>query len=183
MRVAYWDLETSNLEGDIGRLLCASILSDDGEMTTFRNDRIRAKKSMADDHTIAVRIRDELEKYHMTVGWFSKGFDIPFLNTRLAAYNERTLAPHFHFDPCWSMRGWRGLKTRNGKLKTAAEFFGLGERKMDVDVSVWIDAALGGDHDAMDILAERCESDVRILAKLSTKILDTGLVKNISRYP
>ena len=134
MRLAYWDIETSNLKGDVGRLLCASVLSG-RKMVSFRNDDIGS--SMADDASIAVQLRDYLEEFHLTIGWFSKGFDITFLNTRLVKAGFKPIRPHLHLDPIWYCKGWRGLNTRSSKMKVMAEFFDV-ERKMDVDVDVWI---------------------------------------------
>lgn len=184
MRVCVWDLETSGLEGDVGRLLCASVMDvASGKMTSFRNDRVMAKKGMADDAEIARRVRDELEKYHITIGWYSKGFDIAFLNTRLVKAGHKPLRSHLHLDPIWVCKGWRGLKPRSAKMAVMSEFFNLPERKPGVDVDVWIDAAMGGSRKAMDELVERCEADVRITYKLTLKLLDTGLIKNITSYP
>lgn len=184
MRIATFDLETSGLEGDVGRILCASILDHTtGDMVSFRNDWLKKKKSMADDGPIALTIRDELETFHMTIGWYSKGFDIPFLNTRLVKAGHRPLRSMLHLDPIWACKGWRGIKARSAKMAVMAEFFNLPERKPGVDVDVWIDAALGGDKQAMDMLVERCEADVRITYQLTNKLLDTGLIKNIQSYP
>lgn len=184
MRICTWDLETSGLEGDVGRILCGSILDhQSGKMVSYRNDRILQKKSMADDGEIARRIRDHLEKFHITIGWFSKGFDIAFLNTRLVKAGHKPLRSHLHLDPIWVCKGWRGLKPRSAKMAVMSEFFNLPERKPGVDVDVWIEAALGGSRKAMDELVERCEADVRITQQLTMKLLDTGLVKNITSYP
>lgn len=185
MRVAYWDVETSDLLGDKGRILCASVLdATTGEMRSFRNDVIakRHRKPLSDDSEIARQLRDHLETFNLTVGWFTKGFDISFLNTRLVKAGLRPLASHLHLDPIWYCKGWRGLKARSASMKVMAEFFGV-DRKLDVDIDVWIDAALGGDSAAMDILVERCEADVRTTQQITQKILDAGLVKNISKYP
>ena len=184
MRIAIWDLETSGLEADVGRILCGSILDvTSNKMLSFRNDRIRDKRNMADDGEIARRLRDELEKYHITVGWYSKGFDIAFLNTRLVKAGHKPLRSHLHLDPIWVCKGWRGLKPRSAKMAVMAEFFNLPERKPGVDVDVWIEAALGGSRKAMDELVERCEADVRITHQLTIKLLDTGMIKNIQSYP
>lgn len=180
MRIAYFDLETTNLNADIGRILIGSIRKSDGDIVTFRNKTSLIRK--ADDRDIAIKIRDVLEKHHCLVGWHSKGFDIPFLNTRLAAHGERLLSPRLHLDPRWQMAGWRGLKPRSAKLSVAAEFFGLDERKMELGVEVWAKAGVG-DKESLDILAERCESDVRLLYEVTQKILDSGVVKNIQSYP
>ena len=184
MRIGIVDIETSSLEADVGRLLCASILDlTTDEMTSFRNDKIAKRKNMADDGEIARQVRDELEKYHMTIGWFSKGFDLPFLNTRLAKVGHKPIRSALHLDAIWYCKGWRGLKPRSAKMKVMAEFFNLPERKPEVDVDVWIDAALGGDSKAMDILVDRCESDVRITRDITLRLLDTGLIKSITAYP
>lgn len=183
MRIAYWDLETSDLKADVGRILCASILdANSGQMLSLRNDKVKQRKNMADDGEIARLIRDELEKYHLTAGWYSKGFDVAFLNTRLVKAGHKPLRSHLHIDACWYCKGWRGLAPRAAKMKVMAEFFDV-ERKPDVDVDVWIDAALGGDTAAMDILVDRCEADVRITKELTERILDTGLIRNIQSYP
>jgi uncharacterized protein YprB with RNaseH-like and TPR domain len=113
VKIAVFDLETTALIGDLGRLLCASVLSlPEDNMITFRQDEVKKKKSMADDREICVQVRDYLESHHMTIGYYSKGFDIPFLNTRLAAHDERHLMPMLHLDPIWFFKGWRGLKPR-----------------------------------------------------------------------
>lgn len=184
IRTAVWDLETSNLKPDVGRILCAVVKSfPSGEVHVFRNDDTRKKRNMADDAALAEKIRDCLESHHIVVGHNSKGFDWPFLTTRLAAAGKRLTAPRIHYDTLWFVKGWRGIDPRNGKLATVAEFFDLPDRKMEVDVKVWIDAALGGDSKAMDILVERCMSDVEISAQVAEKLLDLGVVTRLERYP
>jgi hypothetical protein len=183
LRVAYFDLETTALEADIGHILIGSILCHDGEMRTFRQDEMRKRGDKVDcDKRIAVAIRDVLEEHHIVVGWHSKGFDIPFLNTRLVANGQQPIRKHLHFDPRWNMAGWRGLKPRNARLETAAEFFQLGEQKMKVPIQTW-SASRYLDREALDVLVDRCESDVLLLRDLTEKILDTGLVSNIQSYP
>jgi hypothetical protein len=81
------------------------------------------------------------------------------------------------------MKGWRGLNPRSARLKVAAEFFELTDRKPDVDVDVWISAALGGCSESMDILVDRCKADAKITAQVIDKLLDAGVVKNIQMYP
>ena len=179
MKIATWDIETTNLKADVGRILCASVLTG-RTMKSFRNDDIG--KTMADDEEIAIQLRDYLEQFHMTIGWFSKGFDMSFVNTRLVKYGHKPIRSHLHFDPIWYCKGWRGLRPRSAKMKVMAEFFNV-ERKIDVDVDVWIDAAYGGCRKSMDLLVKRCEGDVRTTEKLACHILDTGMVKNIGVYP
>lgn len=182
MRCLYWDLETSDLKGDVGRILCAVTYDPIGKKyKVFRNDHI--SQVMANDEEIALQLRDHLEEYPITAGWHSKGFDIPFLNTRLAKYGHRPLQRHLHLDGRWYMAGWRGLSPRSAKLSVAAEFFSLKDRKPSVDVDVWIDAAFGGDVKAMDELVDRCKADTKITAEVIERLIKLGVVKNIQSYP
>src|SRR5439155_21264863 len=103
MRIVAFDCETTNLSGLMGRILCASFYRIvDGKSTkpyTFRLDSPKyAGHSKIDDNKLCVAIRDELEKYHLIVGWNSRLFDVAFLNARLAKAEERPLHPQFHLD-------------------------------------------------------------------------------------
>jgi hypothetical protein len=180
--IAVFDLETTDLKADFGRLLCGSVLSYPAmEMRTFRIDEIN-NGSIAKDGPLAVAIRDEIERHHISAGYFSKGFDISFLNTRLMIAGERKMTPMLHIDPIWFYKGWRGLKFRSSSMKVVAKVLGLEETKMDVPDSVWIDAR-HGDKESLDILVDRCESDVRITMDIICHALDNRLMKNIMTYP
>ena len=184
MRVATFDLETWDLSPQFGPILCASVLDvGQNEMRTFRVDDYKKKKralDMTDDHALCVDVRDHLETFHITIGWFSKGFDLAHLRTRLVMHNERPLAEHLHLDCIWHFKGWRGLKPMSSKMKHVAEFLQL-EKKPDVAPEVWM-AAKGGNRKAMDEVVERCEADVRITQEITERAIGLGLVKNISRY-
>lgn len=184
MRVCYWDIECTDLKGDFGRLLCISILTHSGEMITFRQDEYVADgraTDMADDRAIARDARDLLEQHDCTAGWYIKGFDIPFLNTRLVANGERTMRSRLCYDPRWYYSGWRGLSPRNARLKTVTEFFGY-EAKPEVSADVWVKAR-GGNRKAMDEVVERCEADVRIAKEIGERTIQEGLVRNLQSYP
>lgn len=160
------------------------MLNADGDMVSFRQDEMVAEgraTDMADDGALAVLLRDELERHHLIAGWFIKGFDIPFLNTRLVANGERTMRPRLVYDPRWCYSGWRGLSPRNAKLKTVSEFFGY-EPKPEVSADVWVKAR-GGNRKAMDEVVDRCEADVRISKEIGERTCDEGLLKNLQSYP
>ena len=189
MRICYFDIETWDLQPTYGPLLCASIYdANENKMISLRQDVYLRRKNggvavegMHDDRLLLLDLKGILSGYHMTCGWFSKGFDIPFINTRLAMHGEEPLKSAFHFDGIWYMKGWRGLKPQSSKLKHVAEFFGL-EPKPTVEPDIWLKAR-GGAKKAMDIVVDRCEADVRITRDVTEKILDLGLAKNIQRYP
>ncbi len=181
-RIAYFDIETTDLKGDIGSILVASVLSyPEMEMTTLRIDSYGHRRHNLDDSSLARDLRDLLEQHHIICGWYSKGFDIPFLNTRLVAAGHRKLENHLHFDPYFQHKGWHGVKLCSASLANVAEFYGLDVRKMHVDKSVW-KKAMAGDTGSLDILVDRCESDVLITAEVIQKVFDARLVKNITRF-
>lgn len=186
MNLAYFDIETNDLNGSFGRILCASVLLlPSEEMVTLRlDDYIKRKtaKNMRDDKKIAEDLRDLLDQQHMTLGWYSKGFDIPFLNTRLVSHESKRLETKLHLDGVWYAKGWRGIKPKSASLESVAEFFGLDERKMKVEPDVWEDARVG-EREAMDVIVDRCESDVRLTREVMERLLDNNLVSNIQRYP
>jgi len=152
-----------------------------GELTTYRIDGTK-HKDFSDDRELAILIRDRLELHHFICGWNSKGFDIPFLNTRLTHQGERRIRSILHLDPMYCYRGWHGIKPRNSKLATVAEFWNLDDRKQQVDGQVWVKAQ-GGNKDALNTLASRCESDAILLAKIVNRTFEADLVNNIGRYP
>lgn len=184
MRVAVWDLETWDLKPQFGPILAASVLDvASDEMTTFRVDeykRRRKAKDMTDDRQLCIDLRDHLETFHITVGWYSKGFDLTHLRSRLVLHGERPLKEHLHLDCIWFFKGWRGLRPMSSKMKHVAEFLGT-EPKPDVSPEVWM-AAKGGNREALDEVVERCEADVRVTYQITEKAIDLGLVKNIQRY-
>ena len=184
MRIAVFDLETWDLSPQFGPILCASVLdASSGKMKTFRVDDYKRRKcalDMTDDQALCRELRDYLETFHLTIGWFSKGFDLAHLRTRLVLHGERPLAEHLHLDAIWHFKGWRGLKPMSSKMKHVAEFLRF-EPKPDVKPEVWM-AAKGGNRKAMDEVVERCEADVRITNAITEKAIELGLVKNISRY-
>ena len=186
MRVAYWDIETTDLKGSFGRIICGSVYHvQSNKMVTFRLDKYVTKKlaeDMSDDRQICCDLRDEIEKANVTCGWYSKGFDVPMLNTRLIKHGDRRLKSMLHLDAIWYAKGWRGIKPNGASLAAVAEFFGLEESKMKVDADTWIKAR-HGNRKAMDIIVERCESDVRLTQEVTERLLDADVVKNIQTYP
>jgi uncharacterized protein YprB with RNaseH-like and TPR domain len=186
LKVAYFDIEATDLKPSIGRILAASVMDDKtGRVTTLRNDAyVKAGKAedMADDHQLVVDLRDLLETYHITIGWYTKGYDITFINSRLIYYDELPLRSSLHLDAIWYAKGWRGIKPGSASLAATARFLGVNESKMEVGEDIWAKAR-GGNKAAMDVITKRCESDLRLTRDVVEKLLTAGLVKNISQYP
>jgi len=178
-----WDLETTNLSGLMGRILCASFcrVIDEQHPTkpyTFRLDDPKySGRNQIDDNKLAVAIRDELEKFHLIVGWNSKLFDAPFLNARLAKAGSRPLHPQLHLDLMY-YAGGSSMRIGSKKLVNVQKFFNLPEAKTEISWDNW-NLAAGGDQDALDEVVNHCEMDVKVLSLAYWKLLPS--VANLHR--
>jgi len=160
---AFFDLETTNLKANFGRILCASVADMYGNVRTFRIDEAPWKRDRRrDDIALAVGLRDYLEQFDVLVGWYSKMFDIPYLNTRLLIGNERPLrSDMMHFDPIWKAKKG-SMALHSARLDAVAKTFRLEVQKTGLDPEIWNDAA-DGEKEAMDYVVEHCEKDVLVL--------------------
>ena len=185
MKIAYWDIETWDLKPQYGPLVCASVLLlPDQKTVTFRQDEyIRKGKAEdpTDDRQLCVDLRNLLNEQDIHCGWYTKGFDITHVNTRLAIHKEKPLESKLHVDGIWYFKGWRGLNPQTSKMKHSSELLGL-EPKPNVPPEVWMRARLGKKA-AMDQVVERCEADVRITRQLIEYAVANGYIRNIQRYP
>ena len=174
MKIVAWDLETTNLSGLMGRILCGSFYRIvDGKVTkpyTMRlDDKRYTGRSRIDDNKLAVAIRDELEQYNMVIGWNSKLFDAPFLNARLAKAGERPFHPQFHLDLMYYAGGC-SMRIGSKKLVNVQKFFNLSDAKTEISWDHW-NLAAGGDKSALDEVVHHCEMDVKVLSEAYWKML------------
>lgn len=160
-------------------------------MITLRQDKYvkdGLAEDMVDDKQLCIDLRNLLNEQHITSGWFSKGFDVTHLNTRLVANGERELLKRgLHVDCIWYYKGWRGLKPMSSAMKNVAKFLrnagvkGM-EEKPEVPSEVWQKARVGNKK-ALDEVCARCEADVRITRAITEFSADLGLIRNIQCYP
>lgn len=174
-----FDIETTDLKGLMGRMLCVSFLDGQtGEVTTFRADEQPWKgRTKIDDKKLAVACRNHLEKYKLIVGHNSKLFDVPFVNARLAKHGERPIHVEWHMDTRWYLNS-ASMRIGSAKLDNAQKFFDLGEAKTPISWEQWQLAATL-DKSAMDEVVVHCEQDVKVLAELVPHVLP--YVKNLHR--
>ena len=123
---AYFDLETTNLKANFGRILCASVADMFGNVRTFRIDEAPyARDRRRDDVALSVALRDYLEQFDVIMGWYSKMFDVPYLNTRLLIGNERPLrADIMHVDAIWKAKKG-SMALHSARLDALAKTFRL----------------------------------------------------------
>lgn len=156
----FWDLETTDLRANIGRLLCASSVDQFGRLTTFRADRYQTR-SRIDDSRLAVAIRDHLETADVWVTWNGKRFDVGFLNARLMKAGERPLRKDIKHIDLMYFAGESFTRIGSRRLDNVAKFFALPEQKTPLDTDIWANAS-AGDIPSLDRVVEHCEADVYV---------------------
>lgn len=162
-RMAFFDIESTNLGAIMGRMLVWSIADSWGNITTARITDF-PQDSIIHDEGLAVALRDELERYDIIVGWNSKLFDVSFLNARLLRWGQRPLRQDLmHSDPMYKARqGGYSARIGSSKLDNVAKFFRTDDQKTPLDWDTW-NLAAAGDSEAMDKIVEHCEADVLVL--------------------
>jgi DNA polymerase III epsilon subunit-like protein len=164
IKCAFFDLETTSLTADFGVVLCAAIKVNDGKTKVLRQDYINPdfERDRANDRDLVVAIWNELHQADWLIAHNGLGFDLPFLNTRLAHWGCTPLPPKRLIDPVRIAR--RKLLLSSNRLDSIAALTPRGPRKLPLDAHTWTQAALSGCPSAMNKLARRCARDVEVLA-------------------
>lgn len=149
-KIAIFDTEASGLKSDYNSLLVASIRPFGGKTKTFTVER------PGDDRTLAKNLRDELEKYLVIVGYYSKGYDIPMLRGRLLRHNMTDIKSILHIDMYYALK----FKVNPARRSQAhiSEWLSLEHKKLTLSPQVWNDV-LAKPEKHLPTLVKRCEAD------------------------
>ena len=170
LRSCSWDIEASNLDGDMGIMLCSSIKPIGGKTITHRiDDDPNYKKEPWSDKYLVREVRDELEKYMVILGWNHVGYDLPFLNTRLIAHGLKPLdvGGMCMVDMLWASR-YR-LRLHSNRLAAVIEYLGTKTQKTPLLGELWI-RAMAGSAVALNKVVEHNIKDVESLEEVADKL-------------
>ena len=165
-RIVAFDLETTNLRANFGRILCCCFAPfDSDEVIVMRGDEKKyKKKKLYDDSELALDIKEYLEESWCWVTWNGKMFDVPFVNTRLTLSGQEPLYKRMHIDLMYYARR-PNLKIHSSRLDAVAKTFALKEQKTDLTPEQWTEA-MRLEKEAMDYIHKHCEQDVKVLVEL-----------------
>ena len=160
-KIAFFDLETSDLNASIGMILCGSIKERGGATVTF--SAAKDSDGILVDKNICVQLRDMLAGYDYVTTYYGSRFDIPYINTRLIMQGERPINELRHIDLYY--RAKFNLKLHSNRLQVVGEtLFGESQKTRVLGV-VWQRAAQG-DMEALKYIQEHCERDVEELEEV-----------------
>lgn len=168
--LAFFDIEATGLRGDYNSVLVVSIKPFDSPVTTFSIKRV------GNDVKVVREAKEMLESFDCWVGYYSKGFDIPMLNTRLLKWGLMPIEKRLHLDLYFSLKS--NLLTARKSQGHLLSWLGTPEQKMSVGANVWSEMA-DKTEEHMPTMIERCESDVKGLEELYNKT--KHLIRDINR--
>ena len=150
-KIVFWDIETTGLKGDYNSILVSTVKPFGKKPVTF------SVQALGNDQKVARETKEFLSEFQTVVTYYGKGFDMPFLNTRLAKWKQRPVDPMYHLDLYFSLKP-KLLLARRG-LGSLCEFYGTPEQKMFVGSEVWSEMGFNLKKH-MPTMLKRCESDV-----------------------
>jgi hypothetical protein len=165
--ICFWDIEATGLKGDYNSILVVSICPFYGDPITFSVDRV------GDDAAVCREAKEVLEQFKIWTGYYSRGYDIGMLNTRLFKNGDKFVEKRHHLDLYFQ------LKTKlSASRRSQAHYMnwfndGSDEEKemdkMSMGANMWADMPAKIDK-LMPKMIDRCESDVKGLRLLYNRV-------------
>ena len=170
-KLAFFDIECTGLRGDYNSVLVVSIKPFRGNPVTFK------VKQPGNDQKVVRDAKAELEKYTIICGYYSKGFDIPMLNTRLLKWGVEPIEKKLHLDMYYTLK--YNLLTARRSQAHLLEWLETPQQKLTVSADDWVKILRDPDGKPMKTMVERCESDCKGLQNLYERT--KHLIREIKR--
>lgn len=181
--ICSWDIEATGLRGDYNSILCISIRPYRGVVKTF------AITKPGNDKKVVHDAREYLESFNCWIGYYSKGFDFPMINTRLLKWGLKPLERKPHIDMYYTLKS--NLLTARRSQAHLLDWLRIDEtgestdrdnrdtvHKMSVSADEW-NRVLADPVRGMRTMVKRCESDTLGLQSLYMRT--KHLIKDITR--
>ena len=162
-RVAFLDIETSNLKANFGIVLCWCILDDKGALYEDWMTKKDVMSGVEDSRVVETCIATMLE-FDRVVGHYSTYFDIPFLRTRALIHGLEFpgVGELYHTDT-WKMAR-KSLCLHSNRQAVVAESLYGSTVKTRISHPDWRKAMMGNAESMKEVL-DHCEKDVQDLKK------------------
>jgi uncharacterized protein YprB with RNaseH-like and TPR domain len=176
--IATFDIETSGLKPDFGRMLCAVIKPWQGKCKVMREDdygRVHAENT-----PFAKDVIEELNRYPVLIAHNGRYFDRKFLNTLSIMGGSDVVVNPFGklVDPVLIAR--QHLLFSSNRLDALADRLDTKYRKTRLDGRMWQRAGLGNDKKALDVIVDHCVKDVKVLEEVAWRL--RHFVKSINEW-
>ena len=156
-KLAFLDIEASGLRGDYNSVLVVSV------KPFGKKPKSLVVQQPGNDQRVVREAKELLESYSVWVGYYSKGYDIPMLNTRLLKWGVDPIEKRPHIDLYYALK--YKLLTARRSQGHLLEWLETPQEKMSVSAEVWASVAANPGPN-LRILRARCESDATGLEAL-----------------
>lgn len=156
LKIATYDIETSDLNAVYGHVFCVCIKPLNGSIKTFRIDDRRNPNFKSDRWVVEQTIK-ELNKYDVLVGWNSTVFDRPFLEARAFIQGTVHINPHISRDLIYFSKS--RLALLSNKLKYVHKNIIGKTDKTEISPKIK-DDAIRREKYALDFIVRHCKIDV-----------------------
>lgn len=171
-RIAHVDIETTNLNANIGYIVSAAIRehgAPDGEVILLSiRDCLSFKKDPTDDRELVRELVTLLQTYDLMTTWYGERFDLPFINTRAMLHGYEPVTGVKHLDLWKTCR--KKLKLHSNRLQTFQQTFELEEAKTPLNFRC-LQRAYSGHIPSIQNIEEHNIQDVLVLELAYTKLL------------
>ncbi len=165
-RIVVLDIETSSLEADAGILVGAGLLPENGSVEYLGVRRTVEEKS------VLVRLLSRLNPYDVIITWNGRGFDLPYLTTRLLSHglDPRSILGKRHIDLNEIVKS--RLRLTFTYLDHVCDFLGIARKKgpMGMDVPQLYLKAQEGDGKALKAIRDHCLDDLEATRKVYLRL-------------
>jgi uncharacterized protein len=166
VQIVILDIETSSLEADAGVIVGAGLMSEEGKSEYFQ-----ARKT-TEEKPLLTKLLKRLESFDVIVTWSGRGFDIPFLTTRLLKHkmDPRPILRKLHLDLNEVVKS--RLRLTFTYLDHVCEFFEIKRDRgpMGLDVPHLFMRGLEGDEEALGSIRNHCLDDLRVTREVFLKL-------------
>lgn len=157
--IVFFDIEATGLKGDYGSTLVISVKPFNKNPSSF------VVSQVGHDQKIVREARDLMAQADCWVSYYGKGFDIPFLNTRLLRWGMEPMPKVHHIDMYFVLKAH--IATGRRSQAHLLEWLQTAQRKMTVSANTW--AEIASNPAGLEIMRRRCESDTAGLEALYKK--------------
>lgn len=162
-RIGVFDIETTDLDGYFGELICIVIKRLGHEdFVEFRIDNYKNEKALLK------AVVKYLDSFDMLVGWNSSGFDFPFLNTRCLIHSLKVPARKYRRDLMFVSRG--NIRLSSHSLKNVGLKL-LGHTSKTRTTPEIKRGVVKRDRKSIDFVVNHCYRDVKDTEKIYLKLM------------
>lgn len=120
------------------------------------------------DKQLVKKFIKELNKADEIVAHNGDKFDIKWLRAR-AAYHSLDMKPFYRMVDTYKMVK-QSFALPSYRLGEVAKYFGLEAKKDPGGLQTWIDVVINKDQEALDVMLDYCDGDIKTLKEVFTKI-------------